>query len=44
MDLHRGCPLFYEIVRYVGMTLYLHRKFLTMDSDSAIRAPLSHLF
>lgn len=31
-------------IRCARMILYLHRKFLTIDSDSAIRPPLSHLF
>lgn len=44
MESYGGFPLFYEIVTCAKMILYLHRTFLTIDSDSAIRPPLSHFF
>lgn len=44
MESYKGFPLFCEIVRCAGVILYLHRKFLTIDSDFAIRASVSHLF
>lgn len=44
MESYRRFPLFHETVRCAKMILYLHRTFLTIDSDSAIRTPLSHFF